>query len=89
MDYRVGGKTLNNREQEGIITDVADVHVDGIAAEGLPERGALLKIGHRIQGLPVQFHTGPAPEIVIHHGYVKSPGGEAHGRGPAQVPITT
>jgi hypothetical protein len=42
-------ETLKNREQERIITDIVHVHLDGKAADGLPQFSPLVQIGHLIK----------------------------------------
>jgi hypothetical protein len=49
VDHRLGMETLKNREQERIITDIVHVHLDGKAADGLPQFSPLVQIGHLIK----------------------------------------
>jgi hypothetical protein len=88
VDHRLWLEALKDREQEGIIADIADVDRNIAAGGGLPQGGPLMQVGNEEQGLPVQFGSGPVPEIAIHHGHFKALPVKAHGRGPTQVDVT-
>ena len=88
MHHGFGGEVPENRAEEGVVADVAGVHIDAAAADGLPQCGPLMQVGDREEGLAVELGAGPAPKIIVHHGHLEALPGQAHGRGPTQITVT-
>jgi hypothetical protein len=55
---------------------------DPAATVGFPERGPLMQIGNRDEGLSVKLSAGPTAEIIVHHGHFMATTREVHGGGP-------